>query len=123
MYEQLAYTLRHRFPQLEIQGSNYPPGPFKTALSQLLYVLCGIGFLVAFFGGNLLPAEAQRWLNENRMMTLGSLFFMQMIAGNIVQTGAFEVELDGQLLFSKLRTGAVPQVPDLVAKIGQQLKA
>ena len=58
-----------------------------------------------------MPVPAwQQWMKDNKLMSgLGIMF-----AGNIGQqlraTGAFEVYVNGELLFSKLASGTVPVV-------------
>ena len=47
------------------------------------------------------------------MAILVYLLLPQMLSKYLV-TGAFEIELDGETIFSKLQTGRLPQYADLV---------
>ena len=48
------------------------------------------------------------------MFLIGGYFLLNMIQNAVSSTGAFEVYLDNQLIFSKLSTGRVPNVHELV---------
>ena len=42
---------------------------------------------------------------------------------NLISTGAFEVFYDGRTLFSKLATGAAPQLSDIVRAVSDEHRA
>jgi hypothetical protein len=42
---------------------------------------------------------------------------------NLISTGAFEVYYDGRTLFSKLATGAAPQLSDIVRAVSEMHRA
>ena len=42
---------------------------------------------------------------------------------NLISTGAFEVYYDGRTLFSKLSTGAAPQLGDIVRAVSEAHRA
>lgn len=41
-----------------------------------------------------------------------------MLAGSLSSTGAFEVFVDGELVFSKLKAGGVPPMDQLLGLLG-----
>eukprot|EP00055_Hartaetosiga_balthica_P001486 m.138379 g.138379 ORF g.138379 m.138379 type:complete len:81 (-) comp14373_c0_seq1:485-727(-) len=48
--------------------------------------------------------------NDNKIMIAITTFFLaRTIATNLSATGAFEIFVDGELVWSKLETGRVPQ--------------
>lgn len=109
-------------PNLEISGATHPAGPFKEAVSQFL----GYGFFAAIavaigLLNSFLPAEVAQWVEQNRGMVIGAGFLLNMVGSSLVQTGAFEVYVDGELVFSKLKTGYLVQTEQLVALIRQRL--
>ena len=63
------------------------------------------------FGYPLHPAI--QWLNENAYATLGVAFVLGQLGASLTATGAFEVYLTGEQLFSKLATGHVPHVREI----------
>ena len=46
-----------------------------------------------------------------------------IVAGNLLNTGAFEVTYDGQPVWSKLETGRFPQMDELMASLSGVLEA
>lgn len=121
MYNQLSYTLAQQFPGIQVSGDNYPPTAVNFFLSRVFYGLFFMGLALNFGLSSMLPLTIRNWLNENRMVTFFGIFLCQMVASSLVQTGAFEVELDGQLIFSKLQSGHVPDLRDLVNIIRERL--
>ncbi len=58
-----------------------------------------------------------RFMKENQMYTFMILFGCNMAAANLMNTGAFEVYYDEDLVFSKLATGALPDVNELAQQL------
>lgn len=54
-------------------------------------------------------------LRENQVQVFMGLFLLSSVAQNMEATGAFEVSLDGKLLFSKLQLGRMPSLDEIVA--------
>ncbi|AAZ11202.1 hypothetical protein, conserved [Trypanosoma brucei gambiense DAL972] len=54
-------------------------------------------------------------------MVVGAGFMMNMVASSLLQSGAFEVYLNGSLIYSKLETGAVPTAETLADHILRQI--
>jgi selT/selW/selH-like putative selenoprotein len=54
-------------------------------------------------------------INENRVMLLGGGFVLNSWAQNQMASGAFEIRLNGQLIFSKLDTGRLPTAQEISA--------
>ncbi|TPP44385.1 Rdx family protein [Leishmania donovani] len=80
---------------------------------------CSTAFLaslgVALAGQQLvfLPPTVLNFIAQQRGMLIGAGFLLNMVGGALGQTGAFEVSLDGELIFSKLQAGAVPTVAEI----------
>jgi len=83
-------------------------------LAQALQMVFFAGLLFGVAGRLVLPTgKVSKFLEDNQMMVLGGCFMCNMIAGNLLNTGAFEVQYNGQLIFSKIETGRFPQMPEL----------
>lgn len=54
-----------------------------------------------------------KWMKENKMQCFGLFMLSNSVAASFLQSGAFEVELDGEVVFSKLEMGRMPQVREL----------
>ena len=59
-------------------------------------------------------------LRSNRMLVFVALFLFNNIASGMASTGAFEVYLDGQLVHSKLATGGIVPIDQLVGMLRQR---
>ena len=84
------------------------------ALSQILQLGFFAGLGVSLVGKSMLPAPVAEFTNANPMLTFGLLFGCNVLAGKLVNTGAFEVTYKGVPVWSKLETGRFPQLPELV---------
>ncbi|XQJ31046.1 Selenoprotein T, putative [Leishmania guyanensis] len=97
---------------VQIVGGTYPTPPARALAAKV----CSTAFLaslgMALAGGQLafLPPAALNLIVQQRGMLVGTGFLLNMIGSSLTQTGAFEVTLDGELIFSKLQAGAVPTV-------------
>lgn len=68
------------------------------------------------------PPSAYTWAQEHKVLACFSVFFIgNSIEGSLVQTGAFEVELNGMPIWSKLKSGRIPQGNELFDIINNQL--
>jgi hypothetical protein len=110
-----------KFPKLvgRIEGADYPPGPLRSALGRVASV-ASFAVLGASFVPALAPAlgvapqrlpEPLVWLAENKLYGLLGYMACNFIAQRLVATGAYEVSLNGELIYSALENGgAVPSV-------------
>jgi len=114
------YPESFRFGE-NIYGENYPIPDFVSILLTLLQVvqlaclaiaLCGEG-LFRFFG----MATPTWYFNarENPMLVLALVFFIvPTLINSMMVSGAFEVELDGSLIYSKMQTGRMASGQELL---------
>lgn len=54
------------------------------------------------------------YLRENKMMMFAGFMIIGQVSGQLVSTGAFEIELDGRVVFSKLKLGRMPDTNDII---------
>lgn len=60
------------------------------------------------------------YLKENKMYSVLMIFFTSSaIEGQILSTGAFEIYANGELLFSKIQSGGIPQPQSVVSRIDE----
>jgi len=119
--------LEGKFPQLvgHIHGENYPLSPAVQALATGagLLQICGVSFV--FMGGRLfsmmgIPTPAWfTWMQDNKMMAIGSLFLINSVVQSQTATGAFEITYNGTPIFSKLERKRMPNLQEIM----QNLKA
>mmetsp|Transcript_20679 Transcript_20679/g.29081 ORF Transcript_20679/g.29081 Transcript_20679/m.29081 type:complete len:134 (+) Transcript_20679:93-494(+) len=118
MFAKVAHSLDRQFgEQVDINGGLYLPDAHILYIAQALSLCFYIGLFLVFLGGPLFRAlnfkkgeELVEKMQENQGATIIGLMMCNMIAGNMLSSGAFEVYFNGQLVHSKLQTG---QLPDL----------
>ena len=69
--------------------------------------------MLSFVGKSFLPEQVANTMTSNPMMTYGTLFGMNIAAGKLINTGAFEVAYNGEQVWSKIETGRFPQMEEL----------
>lgn len=129
-FEELRTFLHTHFPALSearaIRGELYPPPPAAQALASLGSFV-QIGGVAVTLGGSIIfdrlgfpepffvPA-----LRRNPMFTILGLSMVNSMLGSLATTGAFEVYIDGELVFSRLESGTFPRGGLLVSELEQR---
>mmetsp|Transcript_12345 Transcript_12345/g.18501 ORF Transcript_12345/g.18501 Transcript_12345/m.18501 type:complete len:141 (+) Transcript_12345:284-706(+) len=116
-FVELQRFLEYAYPELrgEITGGHYPPPLWvqKFAVAAQTFQLGGTVFTLVGppVLRYLIPSKPQypNFLERKRWPIIGFLFVVTSIANSKLSTGAFEVYLDGELIFSKLRKGTFPK--------------
>ena len=99
---------------MQITGGVFHPGDLKMLAAQALQMVFFSGLAVSLLGKALLPGEASKFVEAYQMPILGGCFMCNVLAGNLLNTGAFEVACNGQPVWSKIETGRFPTLPELV---------
>jgi selT/selW/selH-like putative selenoprotein len=107
-----------------VEGELYPPPYFNALASQLLSYTFYLGLFLVVLGDwfftNVIAFEPAlklvRFLKNNQLLTMVALMGCNMIAANLLSTGAFEVFYNGQLVYSKLQTGQPPDINFLLER-------
>jgi len=129
VFEEYAQLIHQRYPSIHIEGDNYPPTALKQMLSQVLGVV-KIALIVAIIAGQnpfqmigMQTPSAFEWALNNKISACMLLFFLgNMIEGQLISTGAFEVSFNDQILWSKLESGRVPQPEEVFRMIEDQIR-
>lgn len=113
--------LEQQYPELRgsISGANFPAPPRAVMLAQFAQVLQMAGIALALFGDGLLGLvgiKMPEFVKENRLMIFGMLFLFNTVAQNMMATGAFEITMNGKRIYSKIESGRMPTLHDLVAR-------
>ena len=112
-YNDYARALHAQYPSLKFKGGHYHPGQLKMALSQALQLAFFGGLIVSMVGKSFLPDPYAKFLEANQMPILGACFMCNVLAGNLLNTGAFEIAFNGERIWSKMETGRFPQMDEL----------
>eukprot|EP00466_Bigelowiella_natans_P009206 jgi/Bigna1/75932/fgenesh1_pg.38_\ len=122
---------------MEVEGAIYPPAPLNAFLSQLcIYALFGLIALM-FIGEQLFKVARKReeesmdfepgakivaMLKNNFYASVMIAFVLNTLAQQLVATGAFEIEIDNETVFSKIATGRIP-TPDILENLAKTYAA
>lgn len=129
MFEQYAAVLQEKYPDVTILGDNYPPPIFRMQLAQVL----GIGklILIVLIIGNINPfvtlgldtPSVYNWFLQNKMYSCMMVYFLSnVLEGQLISTGAFEIAFNDVPVWSKLETGRVPSPPELFQIIDSNMR-
>ena len=122
--------ISQRFPGTEVIGSNFPPSAFAVAASKAVNVgtFAAMGLthfgdqLCAALGAPATPAFVAN-LQSNKMgSTMGAWFVGNTVSQNPLNTGAFEVFYDGEVLFSKRKEKRLPTVPEIMGGLESAMR-
>jgi len=120
---ELQHELRMQFPNLQSQGMNHPPTDQNALIAQLIGYAQMAGFGVLFFGSFIFQAlkmpepSLVKSMGENKMNSFCMIFMMGFMSTQLMATGAFEVYYNGNVVYSKLDTGKIPHVQDIVRNL------
>lgn len=123
-FVQVQQWLEQTFPELEgkVTGENYAAPALVELLMKVLSGVQLVGILFVFLGTNVfsmiglryVPAWYESVSKNGTQIAILVYLLLPQILGKYMITGAFEVFLDGSLIYSKIQTGRLPQYPDLL---------
>jgi len=114
--------LEDMHPQLvgHIRGENYPLTQAVQAMVTVAGLMQTMGIIFIFMGKRLFDAistpepEWYTWVQNNKMMSIASLFLVNSVVQQQAATGAFEITYNGETVFSKLETGRMPNMEEIL---------
>lgn len=121
----LRELLQNEFPGQwnSIHGDNYPAPDWTKYVAPVISSVQMFAMLLMLVGDSLWtyvpgfrrPPEFYYQMKENPALTFIIVFLViPSYVQSFANTGAFEVYVDQKLIFSKLETGRMPNVPELV---------
>lgn len=131
MFEEYAQFIHQNFPKVRIEGDNYPPPRPRQMLASVLSLAKLAVMAIVLLGErlqiweslNVDPPQVYIWATQNKMYACILIFFVtNMIEGQLISTGAFEVSLNDMPIWSKLESGRLPNPSELHQIIENQLK-
>ena len=129
---EVAQAFKQRFgSNLPIQMENYPPPPNRALLAQFITILQYATIAFAIAGKQMLDSmgiylgpEFWAGVAEKRWtLILGAFFFGNSVINAVVSTGAFEITYGNDLVFSKIDTGRMPTMDELMATVQEAMSA
>eukprot|EP00796_Vickermania_ingenoplastis_P005537 gene5538-3994_t len=121
-YEEMRYELQRSLPpgrRFYISGDHYPVPLGREILSSCTTIAFMVALLLFFLGHQMtfLPASVRTYVSANGGVVVGGAVLLFMVGNSLRQTGAFEVYVNNEKVFSKLETGSVPSPDDLYRRI------
>lgn len=108
------------YPDIRIEGENYPPTPINKFLGNLISYLKLLAILLIVTGQNVFvmlgcaTPRAWIWSQDNKIFSCLMAFFLcNMMETHFLSTGAFEVTLNDVPIWSKLQSGYVPNIQEI----------
>eukprot|EP00049_Salpingoeca_infusionum_P022530 m.7369 g.7369 ORF g.7369 m.7369 type:complete len:120 (+) comp5240_c0_seq1:478-837(+) len=109
------------FPDLEISGGNFPPSQTRQTIAMVATTVSWSVIVILLLGDyifsalGIAPPQMYKDLKETQGTTMMMAFLLgSVISQAMTKTGAFEITLNGQVVWSKLETGRVPEWNELV---------
>jgi len=109
-----------------VRGENHPPTPMGKLAMNVAAAVQVVGTVFAFFGEYLVgmvglprtPLVEQ--VLDNKLQILGFSFLFNSIAQTVSKTDAFEVYVNGELVFSKLEKQRMPTIDEIFAALAER---
>uniref|UniRef100_A0A671LTI6 Selenoprotein T n=1 Tax=Sinocyclocheilus anshuiensis TaxID=1608454 RepID=A0A671LTI6_9TELE len=129
VFEEYSRVLTQRYPDIRIEGENFLPQPIYRHIASFLSVfkLALIGLIIlgkdpfTFF--HMETPGIWLWAQENKIYACMMVFFLSnMIENQCMSTGAFEITLNDVPVWSKLQSGHLPSMQQLVQILENEMK-
>lgn len=121
----LKNFVESKYPAFDgnVYGEVYPPSPINVMIAQLAGYVWFFGIVLLMGGSTIFqtlgvptPGFVDE-LSKNKVPAFIFLFVMNSFANSLIATGAFEIYVNEELIFSKLQTGRFPNGDELIAAI------
>jgi selT/selW/selH-like putative selenoprotein len=128
-FDQFTQIINEKFPGMVISGENFPPAAPKAILAQVLSITKMALIVSIIFNRNpfdiigIQTPGFYNWMTQNKVSACMMLFmFSNSLEGMLMSTGAFEIYLGEELIWSKLESGRVPSPVELIQAIESHLQ-
>lgn len=129
MFEEYSQAIQQLYPDVRIEGENYLPKPMYRYIATFVsyFKLAVIALIITGYNPfPLLDIETPRiwtWSQENKIFACLMTFFLcNIIETQCLSTGAFEISLNDVPVWSKLESGRVPNIRELLQILDNHIK-
>jgi selT/selW/selH-like putative selenoprotein len=124
---EIQQIMEKNFKNVIVKGEEYPLNFIRKILSYVVTITQISVFTTMILGEsikpfliNFIPNYLIDWIIENKLLSLIISFFAgNILQSNISNTGAFEIFYNGNQIWSKLQTGNVPNINQLIMLLNQ----
>jgi len=128
-FDEYSTIIQQKYPYMMIDGKNYdPPGlnmmiARMIGIAKMLVIMCILGNVPIFNYLNMQQPSWWQWCTSNKLYACLMLFFLcNLVEGQLIQSGAFEISLNDVPVWSKLETGRIPQPAELFQIIDSHMQ-
>lgn len=127
-FDQFTQFAKEKYPNMPVEGANFAPVLWKAYVAQGLSFLKMAALFIVLFGYN--PFERLGFgypailahAHGNKMSSCMLLFMLgNLVEQSLISTGAFEVYLGNEQIWSKIESGRVPSPQEFMQLIDAQL--
>lgn len=118
-----------KFPAIKIEEETYPPPELNQCIASFIYFTKFIFIILIltkidpFSKVGLITPQLYLWaINNVIYATLMTYFVCKAVETQLLSTGAFEITMNETLLWSKLESGRIPTVDELLEIIEKYMK-
>lgn len=129
MFDEYVNIIQQKYPYMAVDGKNYDPPGVNMFLSRLIglakmvIICCILGGINVFQYINQAQPSWWSWCVENKIYACMMLFFLcNILEGQLIHSGAFEISLNDVPVWSKLETGRIPQPAELFQIIDSHMQ-
>ena len=124
---EIQEIMEKNFKNVIVKGEEYPLNSIRKIISYLVTITQISVFAIVIAGdslkpllNNIIPNNLIDWIVENKLRS----FIICFLLGNVLQTsisntGAFEIFYNGNQIWSKLQSGNVPNINQLILLLNQ----
>ncbi|MFT7810211.1 selenoprotein T2-like [Arapaima gigas] len=112
VYQEYSRSISQLYPDIRIEGENYPPKPINKYLANFISYFKFLIIALIVSGQNPFPflgmdtPTVWSWGQENKIFSCLMMFFLSnMLETHFLSTGAFEITLNDVPIWSKLQSG------------------
>lgn len=128
-YQDYGNIIHEKYPEITVEGEHYNPPGYNMFIAKalgvgkMLVIICILtGINIFDYFGRVEPSW-WKWCVEYKFYSSIMLFFLcNILEGQLVSTGAFEIYFNDVPVWSKLETGRIPQPPELFQIIDNHLQ-
>ncbi|CEF60908.1 SelT-like protein [Strongyloides ratti] len=128
-FEQFSSVIREKYPNIEISGENYPPVYWKSLIAQIVGI-AKFAFIFLIISGKdpllmigISVPSLSNWYMNNKISSCMMIFMLSnLVEGMMMSTGAFEIFLGEEKIWSKIESGRVPSPNELLTILAQNLE-
>lgn len=130
---QVSQALQQRLgPGLQVRVDNYPAPHYRQRIAQLVTLARNLILAFCFAGRNLtdllgfIQLPSNFWSEFERKKwtwAMGAWFVGNSIVNALISTGAFEVLYGNQVIHSKLATGRMASIEEILAGVMEAIAA